>query len=184
MIAVAMRALFVPDRAGFAPLLDRVRAVKRMLFVDSVPRIGGAPLPNDVVGGGLTMLAIGTGPRSVQPICWLPTDNVPISYAPFARWWEKDLAVKHGGAGYTRSFLVYEMANTDAVHTDEHLDASYESLKGAISGITVTFGGGPQVPVGGVAEASMRQIAWEVAHTLETDQRLSELDQVLRHGSP
>lgn len=80
-------------------------------------------------------------------------------------WWDRDLAVRHGTSGWTRRFLVYEMANTDAVHVDSRDDDNV-TLSGPLETVVLSGLDGER-PADGFAAASLRQIAWEVEKTLD-----------------
>lgn len=158
-ISLALRVLLLDG------LVDRVQALKRMLFVDTAQH---PPPGAHMIGGGLTVSRIGDNESKIIAICEIPgiDEHVENPVLPFPRWWDKDEAVRHGSDAYTRRFLVYEAANTDGVHVDPELDADYDRIMGAVPNMTFGNAAGEQWPVTGVAAASLRQIAWEVDRSL------------------
>ncbi|ANA85428.1 hypothetical protein BOWSER_33 [Gordonia phage Bowser] len=159
-MVTALRVLLV-DR-----LLDKVIKLKSARMVDSAiyPPPGSGP---NFSGGGLTVISISEDSAGVTPICNTGPVIVEGGYptSNFHDWWERDLAVRHGTSAWTRKFLVYEMANTDAIHYDDELDQDYRTVAGPVPGWKFQTASGEPLPSDGVAEASLRQIAWEVAES-------------------
>lgn len=119
--------------------------------------------------GGLTIMML--GPPGAQsgliPLCQAPSPGpMEIRWSAFEPWWKKATPVRKNDLAVTREFVVCEAANTDGIHIDELLDADYHELTTAIQGLTIQPSGGSPNPVDGIAAASIRQIAWEVEHTL------------------
>lgn len=158
-MVTALRVLLI-DR-----LLDKVVRMDHMRFFDtSLPAIPGASFAS-----GLTVAAVGgTRGSGIRPLCQTEASGPLHPTRRFAEWWDRDTVVRHGSSQWTRKFLVYEMANTDSMHIDSELDADYNVLSGPVPNLTFGTADGSQVPADGTAEASVRQIAWEVAHTLRS----------------
>lgn len=164
-LVTALRVLFVGE--GGAGLLNRVTRLKDLRMTDSawIP----PTTPNTAYfGGGLTVFALSANQPTVVPRCQAERTMNPQPEHPttrFSDWWDRDLAVRHGDSGWTRKFLVYEMANTDAIHVDAR-DNDYVTLSGPLD--TVVFSGiNGERPADGFGPASLRQIAWEVQTTLD-----------------
>jgi hypothetical protein len=142
-------------------LIDHVTSLNQLHFSDSAYL-----LPATAVGGygyGLTrILAYQSGGRIVAPLGGAYRENPP-STVLFEDWWKNDNVVyPTNRQPLTREYVVYEMANTDAIHIDPELDEDYDALTRdnhgvTVNGITIT---------GNLASASVRQIAWETQHTL------------------
>lgn len=167
-ISLALRVLLVDG------LVDKVQALKRLLFVDTAfyPPAGGG----EFIGGGLTVSMLGSDESKVAALCEVgDTDQIEYPVRLFPRWWDKDEAVRHGSDAFTRRFLVYEAANTDGVHIDPELDADYDRIMGAVPNMSFGTPAGEQLPVTGVAAASLRQIAWEVDRSLTANLALHDI---------
>lgn len=148
-------------------LIDRVTPLDQLCFADTVDR-----LPDGLVGGygfGLTRIranagwedgSVGGG-QIVAPLGGAFKKHPPPT-APFPDWWSQAVIYPTNRPFLTREYVVYEMANTDAVHVDSELDEDYEALARDNHGFKINDG----EVTGNLASATIRQIAWETQHTL------------------
>lgn len=150
-------------------LIDRAVSLKRMLFFDSELRHPGDRGDN-VVGrigvGGLTVIEMGSEFTRIVPRCLVPNDDPEPTFMRFQTWWHTARPIKWSRYSYSREFVVYETANTDAVHVSDTLDADYARLSGPLPGVTFTAADGTELDTRGVVAAAIRQIAWEVDRSL------------------
>jgi hypothetical protein len=159
-LSVALRVLL------HAGLLDRVLKLKRLHLRDTATRVPGPPYG---LGYGLTRFTVLTGPSGssvperakIRPALD-DTEAVSNPDVIFRDWWNRDLSVLTFERGHTRSYVVLEMANTDAAHVDHNQDEEY--LKLFSPDATLKIDGNNTE--GSVATASVRQVAWEVEQTL------------------
>jgi hypothetical protein len=191
-LAVALRVL-LHDEGKSRSVLGQLGVLDRLRFEDTALY----PSPTLVSKAGLVMVQwrAGQDATHVPPL----GDLVPLRVhppLPFRRWWSVKVIEGSGGRTYSRRALVLTMANQDGgAHVDPELDADYEVLRHDSLGIThtptsveLTFalhpgpdGRRPDAPArimtgqpagGNVAAASVRQVAFEVATTLERDRSL------------
>jgi len=110
-----------------------------------------------------------TGMRFV-PQCTLGLPTPPATLAQFDAWWTKesifDEPKRSGGTDLTRRRLVFALRHQDGGgHIGELTDDSYVRLK-AGAGVSTSIKGGPLRKMVEAANATMRQVAWEVTETL------------------
>ncbi|WP_134047890.1 hypothetical protein [Mycobacteroides franklinii] len=159
VVMAAILRVLLTDR-----LIDRVTPLDQLDFADTADR-----LPAGAVAGygyGITRIKIYAGQQSggriVAPLGGAYREREPPT-VPFTDWWSKDSVIYATNRPFrTREYVVYEMANTDAIHVDPDLDADYDALTRDTHGFQ--FNG---IPIGGnLASAAVRQIVWEAQHTL------------------
>jgi hypothetical protein len=150
------------------PLLGRVLKLRKLRLVDTADTQGLAETGRLSLGGGLTLMSAVPGqPGSGQVVPRLGR-SAGLSTrreVPFRDWWNRDLVVAGWAIkrDFTRRYVVIEMVNTDGgAHVDHERDADYVGLHGPQA--KMIFDG--QVASGSVAEASVRQVAWELLETL------------------
>lgn len=158
------------------PLLYELGLLKRLQYVDSSSRLDQPPGIIVDSGGGLTILQIEVGADGIAsrgvtvPRCYGPQPESlrTKSYGP---WWKSDLVVtSETGDLHSRMFVVTEMANTEAAHTDAYLDGDYRALQPRPSTWALVRSDGTRGEIPSeVARASVRQVAWEMVKTLETE---------------
>jgi hypothetical protein len=94
--------------------------------------------------------------------------NQPPTLAQFETWWAKEgVYSEFGPADLTRRRLVFALRHQDGgSHVGQLTDPSYVQLKAGAGFFGNSVDGSPRAMTE-AAGASMRQIAWEVAETLE-----------------
>ena len=110
-----------------------------------------------------------TGMRFV-PQCTLGLPAPPPTEAQFETWWTKEGVYRPrmapGATDLTRKRLVFALRHQDGSgHVGELTDDSYVRLK-AGAGVSTRVGRGPSRPMIEAANATMRQVAWEITETL------------------
>ena len=145
-------------------LVDQVTPLDAIEFSDTAQHFEDGAVRG--YGFGITRIMIyadeQSGGRIVAPLGGAFPDSEPPT-VPFADWWSRDHVIyPTKGQFLTRQYVVYEMANTDAVHVDGFLDEDYDALTRDNHGFQ--YNGKPIT--GNVATAAIRQIAWETQHTL------------------
>jgi len=100
----------------------------------------------------------------------LDESSNPPRLLQFHGWWEKDVILRDGAVQLTRKRLVFVLRNQEGGghFSSEMRDHTY--LRFAAEQLNTPYvvaPGKPPKPVLGVELASMRQIAWELAKTLE-----------------
>jgi len=144
--------------------INHVTSLDSLMFTDSADR-----LPDGVVHGygfGLTRIkmykGLTTDGRIIAPLGGAYR-NQPPPTTPFKKWWSEDRVVfPTNRESRTRQYVVYEMANTDAIHVDPELDEDYDALTRDNHGFQIN-----EIEVAGnLASAEVRQIVWETQHTL------------------
>jgi hypothetical protein len=171
-ISLSLRVLL---HAGSGkPLLGHLLNLKRLRLVDSASYWGQTGTSTLGLGAGLVRMQF-VAPLPGQPAA--PGQVVPALDAPpenggehpsvvFKDWWDRDRPVGGWNAGdFTRRFVVLEMANTDAAHVAPARAGNYAHLLGQDP--VIQFNG--MTTQNTVAEASVRQIAWELNATLVRD---------------
>jgi hypothetical protein len=171
-ISLSLRVLL---HAGSGkPLLGQVMNLKHLRLIDSASYWGRSATTPLGLGAGLVRLQA-TTPLPGQPAT--PGRVLPAYGSPpdgggqhpnvvFRDWWDRDRPVGGWKAGdFTRRFVVLEMANTDAAHVAAERAPGYAHLLGQDP--VIQFSGMPTQNT--VAEASVRQIAWELDATLVRD---------------
>lgn len=159
VIMAAILRVLLHDR-----LIDRVTPLDQLDFADTADRLPAGAIAG--YGYGITRIRIYAGQQSggriVAPLGGAYRETEPPT-ASFADWWSKDAVIYATNRPFrTREYVVYEMANTDAIHVDPDLDADYDALTRDTHGFQ--FNG---VPIGGnLASAAVRQIVWETQYTL------------------
>jgi hypothetical protein len=152
-------------------LIDHVTSLDQLQFADTADR-----LPDGAITGygyGITrVLLVDLGEehegehriigRIVAPLGGAYKEE-PVPTAPFSTWWTEDQVVYPTSLEFlTRKYVVYEMANTDALHIDTEMDADYDALTRDTHGLEVN--GSPIT--GDLASAAVRQITWETQYTM------------------
>jgi hypothetical protein len=159
VVLAGMLRLLIADE-----LINRVISMKKLRFTDSAQH----PEDDGALGGfgcGITRIfAYGEGRpggRIGAPLGDADSDEYPT--VVFRDWWLRDRVVypTHGPL-LTRQYVVREMANTDGIHIGSKLDGDYDALTRDNHGFRID---GASV-TGSVANAAVRQIAWETQHTL------------------
>jgi hypothetical protein len=162
VVLAAMLRVLLSDQ-----LINHVTPLDQLQFSDTANR-----LPDDAIGGygyGITRILVRNGQDGGQITGRIAAclsggykDEPPPS-TPFQDWWSTDKVVYPTNRAFlTREYVVYEMANTDAIHVDPKLDADYDALTRDNHGFTING-----IPVSGnLASAAVRQIVWETQHTL------------------
>lgn len=147
-------------------LLDQVVSVKRrMLFADTAISENPAPEGARRYGsGGLARIVMSKDETAVLPLCHSP--DRPIRWVRHRDWWSTGQPVKKDGLSVSREFLIYELANTDGLHLDSHLDAEFVALNQPFSNMTLRHPDGSESTLDGAVAASVRQIAWETDHSI------------------
>jgi hypothetical protein len=171
-IAMTLRVL-LHDGSG-RPLLGHVLNLKRLRLIDSASYWGRSATTPIALGAGLVRLMhttplpgqAQTPGRVVPAYDAAPDDGLTHPDVLFREWWDRDRPVGGWAAGdFTRRFVVLEMANTDAAHVAPERDRNYAHLLGQEA--VIRFNGLPTANT--VAEASVRQVAWELDSTLVRD---------------
>ena len=148
-------------------LIDHLTPLDELQFADTASR-----LPDNATAGygfGITRILIaahgdGFCGRIIASL-GAAYEEAPPPTTPFAAWWSQDEAVYPTNLSFlTREYVVYEMANTDAIHIDTELDVDYEALTRDNHGFTLN--GMPETVTGDLASAAIRQIVWETQYTL------------------
>lgn len=144
--------------------IDHVTPLDSLMFTDSADRLPDGA--HHGYGYGLTRIqaydGMMTGGRIIAPLGGAYRHQSPPT-TPFAKWWSEDLVLFPTGREFrTREYVVYEMANTDAIHVDPELDEDYDALTRDNHGFKIN-----DIEVtGNLASAAVRQIVWETQHTL------------------
>jgi hypothetical protein len=127
------------------------------------------------------------GPAAPSNLAWLvirrtdegatfesiaPLDNARMKrFIPFTDWWETEVVCLTAGVRMTRKSLVLAVANRDGgAHVDATLEPDYTVIKSG-AGLIATFqpaGGNPvEIPLESHSVATLRQIGYEVLHSLD-----------------
>jgi hypothetical protein len=148
-------------------LIDKVTPLDQLCFTDTADRLPEGPVAG--YGFGLTRIradagwedgSVGGG-QVVAPLGGAFEEHPPPT-VPFPDWWSQAVIYPTNRPFLTREYVVYEMANTDAVHVDPVLDEDYEALTRDNHGFKIN----DLEVTGNLAHATIRQITWETQHTL------------------
>jgi hypothetical protein len=174
-LAVTIRVL-VHDTANSHSLLDQLGLKERIRFIDTQFRP-----PGNVTAfrsAGLAQMQVGPDGGQVVPPLDAVVDQTPVG---FKDWWERTILTTDSSSvapgsptrrDYSRKDIVLTTANqTGGAHVDPELDEAYEALiEQTEFSIKVSTGGEPPGPWDNdIALANVRQVAYEVAATLEQE---------------
>lgn len=173
-----IRVLMHETRESHA-LLEQVGARNTMHFLDSA-------IPYDRYNvfshHGLVTVhldASGSNPRATYSphldrpaVSYNPLDPnaaVPYQWISCRNWWKKGVVVNARGKEFSRCDIVLYLANKDGgVHLDNAHPEDYHVLKtGEGMGLMFSVDGGPEQPVANVLYPSVRQIAYELIHSIQ-----------------
>jgi hypothetical protein len=91
----------------------------------------------------------------------------PQTSVQFPTWWEKELIYKDGSFTLKRRNLVFSLRHQDGGgHVGQLTDVAYKRLK-LNPMFMAQFGNDPAREVTGAVGATMRQVGWELEHTLD-----------------
>lgn len=141
-----------------------------------------------ITPGEAGLIAIGTNPDGspgwVAPLMLnrfrpgTPPHSAYVDPQPFSAWWERPLIEDSKLNQFSRRQLILVMANQDGgAHVDAEIDQDYAELMNDFLGVEIDINSQQSVsdvgPLGrpvsnNIAFASVRQIAFEVALTLNT----------------
>jgi hypothetical protein len=158
-LATALRVL-VHDTSNSRSILTQLNR-KSQLFYDSAPDYNAY---NWVAHAGLTCVAV--DPHGAPPKILPCLDRIAEkpSWVSFDAWWDKIVVVDLKRHVFRRRDLVLTLADTDGgAHVDPDIPEKYYLLT---RGNSLGWTNGHNVPVLGIALASVRQIAHEVLKTL------------------
>ena len=116
-----------------------------------------------------SILGVQPGNVTYEPIINVPPNpHLSPSWVSFTRWWKEIVIKTAEGTTFTREQLVLAMANKDGgAHVDPKLDSDYANLtKFNSQGWTVDTDGSTDAPDNSIADASVRQIAFELEQSL------------------
>lgn len=116
--------------------------------------------------GGLSVLSLDPTLPAIAPLCQA-VDLTPerVQWVRFKDWWQIQTPVVLNSQRNSRRFLINEIANTDGVHVDTHLDPDYVRLVEGLDGFARSIGGDHLELARDVVGPNVRQIAWEVEQT-------------------
>jgi hypothetical protein len=163
-MAATIRIL-VHDTYGSTRSLLGQLGLKTIQFYD-----GGLEIDpqNLIPTTGLTGMRM--GPEGAQ---WVPRSLMPpgfstLGFVNFERWWTRPIIMDDEKITISRQQLVLTMADQDGgAHVDPALERTYARLSRQNSiGWTIN-GPSESKPFDGVELASVRQVTWEVLHSLE-----------------
>jgi hypothetical protein len=170
-LAVLLRALL--HTASSKGLLAQLRLAKGTDFTDTATGPSTDPAFELTPGpSGLAVIRATAGPSGsaafVAPLGTSPAGT--LQRRSFNSWWSgaRPIPSAQDWGQLSRKDLVLGMANTDIAHVQEHVDEDYAWLSGS-AGWTVSTDGRPLDIAGDLAQANVRQIAWEVQDTLERE---------------
>jgi len=163
-LAVAIRVL-VHDTKLSRSLLGQLN-LKTLLFCDTARDYDPRNLLSQC---GLAVMQFKAGGDAKYVPLFGATPIVPTRYLPFSRWWRKVIFMDDQHNSLTRQQLVLCVADQDGgAHVDPALDETYQKLTRKHSmGMQYSNDGVTFTPVKGVANASIRQIAFELVTTLQ-----------------
>jgi hypothetical protein len=162
-LATAVSTLVRDGRRNTHPLLEQIGVRAEMQFLSTARPLALNVKPDT------PLLLIRSGPDGFSLV---PKKDVPVlvpesHWLPFPDWWAEPIFGDAKGQRLTREELVKSIRDQDGgAHVDPVLtDAAYKLLKAGEVGVQLTSQG-RQVPIEGAQLASMRQIAWELEHSL------------------
>lgn len=99
-------------------------------------------------------------------------DGFPIEgeniYSNFDDWWNEWVIVDHNKSAFSRKDLILNLANKDGgAHVDPKLDQDYANLTRNNSVGWTGYDGIKEFPVTDIELYSVRQIAYELLHSLQ-----------------
>lgn len=118
----------------------------------------------------LVMLSFINGSATYTPIFDQGAAILPYVYLPFSKWWEEPILREKNRQNISRKNLIYSLRNQDGgSHVDSNLtDSAYISITKE-NGMSWTYvSNGLEQNINGVHLVTMRQIAWELAITLNS----------------
>jgi hypothetical protein len=170
-IAVIIRVL-VHDTSQSHSLLSQMHNKNNIKFLDSAAPID--PQPSRKGGGvmimhglpGLVGISSSRNGGIYIPVQSL-RDYVP-GYVSFDKWWNTPCIPGHNGNKYSRKQLVLQMANKEGgAHIDKEIDEAYRQYTTSSLGMSFKVNGVEVGFVNSAADASMREIGWEMLETLQ-----------------
>lgn len=175
-IAIIIRVL-VHDTDKSTSLLAQLGYKNKLKFLDSSLPIDPQlvdPKKREYVCHGLPGL-VGIKVASMQAKFIAPFSRRPGAKGSvsFSEWWEKKCIPGDDERRYSRKELVLWMANKEGgAHVDKDIDTAYRKLSSSSLGMSFSVGGVNKGFSNSSADASVRQIGWEILETLKKHQRL------------
>lgn len=170
-IATIIRVL-VHDTDKSISLLTQLIFKSKLIFLDSSLPIDPQlvdPKKKEYVFQGLPGL-VGIKVASMQakfiaPLLLREGARGPVS---FSEWWEKGCIPGDNRKRYSRKQLILWMANKEGgAHVDTKISMAYRELSNSSLGMSFFVGGIKKGFNNSPADASVRQIAWEILNTIK-----------------
>lgn len=164
-LAMSIRVLLHETPASKS-LLEQLKFRDRMSYFDTAVPYNPKNLSST---NGLCMLGVG-GPDGGSWIAMLDEGPFNDVRKPFQHWWTTTV-LSDGKSAFSRKMIMSRLANKEGGgHVDPKLNAAFEAISRQNSlGWMVTGPVGERDVLGDPVAESMRQIAYELLHTLREE---------------